>query len=200
MGRTRPLEIEQVHDPLTGVTATILYDKQRGDYCAELGRDTVRAERASDLVRKLRDELRRGLGLRWERCLVFERALPPRFRSRPVHREGIQLQLAYGFARGEVATTQDGRVLWRGWPPEEIDDDLPDGINPPDNRIVSQLPDSVLCTRYSDVAWRALQLVSLQLARMGEALEHAPDLEAVRRALDLRAFQKEHEPKPPPRD
>lgn len=188
MGRTRPFDFSVVRDSLTLVEAVCQYDKQRGDFCAEVGRDVVRAERASDLERKLREELRRGLGLRWERSLVVERPGPPKFYSRPVLREGVFAQLAFGFARGEVARRSDGALLFRGWPPEDFDDELPDGLNAPDTRVVSVLPETVLVRAWSEALWRSFCALAIVLGRAHDELAVAEDLDQVRRALDLRAL------------
>lgn len=201
MGRTRPYAISVLEDPVTGVSAVVLFDRQRGDFCAESPCSSpVRAERCSDLERKLRDEMRRGWGLRWAKGVVFERACPAKFFNRAAIRDGIRVELAYGFARGEYATrAQDGACLWRAWPLDEIDEDLPDGLNPPDNRVVSVLTTDLVVVPYHEGSWEACRMAALKLARIGEALEAAGDMSAIRRALDLQAFMKEHEPPPPPK-
>ncbi len=191
MGRVRPLDFEVVRDELTFVEAVCQRDRQRRDFCAEVGTAVVRAERASDLLRKLRDELRRGLGLRWTRAVVLEVPPKPKFYARSVAREGFFVQTAFSVARGEVATRSDGALLFRGWPPEEFDEDLPEGLNLPDERIVSVLPANVLVQVYSEAIWRTTLSAALVLARAGEAIEGAGDFEAFRRATDLKALLKE---------
>lgn len=190
MGRVAPWSIDEgVTDPLTGVTAWPVFDRQRGDYYAEVNGDMVRAERASDLLRKLAEALRRGFGLKWERVILLERGAPARFVSRGVNRDGMHVGISLGAARGEIATrARDGATLFRGWPPEEIDEDLPEGLNPADLRVVSVLPSSVLVRTYTEAAWRGVLAGMLTIDRARQALEAAATVEGYLRAVDLRTL------------
>lgn len=193
------MPFESIRDDLTFVSARLEFDKQRGDYCAEVGRSVVRAERASDLERKLRRELARGLGLKWARAIIFEAGDPARFRSTPILKDGVYVSAAFGFTRGEVATRSDEAILFRGWPPEDFDEDLPEGLNPPDLRTVSILRGEVFVQAYSDAAWKAFSTSALLLARVKEAIDQ-DDADALLAALNLKAFLKSLEPPPLPKE
>lgn len=200
MGRVRPLEVSRIREPLTKKEAVILFDRQRGDFCAEVDGETVlRAERAADLERDVAQALRAGVGLSWARVLVFERPRPPRFYARAVHREGLRVVASLAFARGEAATRVDGEQLFRAWPPEELDEDLPAGLVPKDERVVSVLDpglSDVVVRPYSEGVYRAMCLCALTLARGVDALPAFKGPEDVRKAFDLRAFIAELNAKP----
>lgn len=200
MGRVRPLEFGRLWEPLTLKEAVLYYDKQRGDFCAEIDAKTIsRAERASDLERDVAQKMRAGAGLVWARVLVVERPRRPKFYARAIQREGIHVAASLAFTRGEVATRADGVVLFRAWPPEELDEDLPSGLVPRDERVVAILDpglSEVVSRPYSEGVYRALCLCALTLARGGDALPTFKGPDDVRKAFDLRAFVAELNAKP----
>lgn len=179
-----------MRDELTGVEVWPVYDRQRSDFYGAVGNEVVRAERASDLFRKLREAMRRGFGLRWERAIVVERGADmPKFLARAVHRDGFHAGVALGVVRGEIATrARDGATLFRAWPPEDIDPDLPEGINPPDLRIVSVLPAHVLVRPYTEASWRGVLAAMLVLERARAAIDAASTVDALAKAVDLRTL------------
>ncbi len=187
MGRVRPLDIEVIKNPFTQVSATVQYDRQRKDYCCEVGRITIRAERASDLGRKVAEALRRGAGLSWQRSIVVERGKPD-WQSHAVREHGMRATISLSVARGEVAERADGELMFRDWPPDL--DDLPEGLNPPESRMVYWLPKkSVEVERFSDARWKAWTEIVLMLGRY----DAGPGLDSLRRAADLRALLKSDE-------
>ena len=191
MGRVRPYDTGEVlRDDMTGVEVEPVFCRQRCDFKAEAANgDELRAERLPDLHRKLRDALRRGWGLRWSRAIVFELPRSVTWPSVVVPREGVRVEAGLGFARGEVATrASDGRTLFRGWPPEDFDEDLPANLNPPDLRTVVLLEPGARVAPYTDAGWKAARSALLAFARVREALEGAADLDAIVRAADLRAL------------
>lgn len=177
---------------MTLVEAVIQRDRQRTDWCAEIGPTAVvRAERAPDLIRKVREELARGLGLRWTRSIIVEKAGAPKFFARAILRDGLFAHVGIGIVRGETAVRRDGETLFRGWPPADIDEDLPDGINPPDTRLVTVLSPDLFHRPYTEAIWRGLCAAALGLARITEALAVAGDVQEINKALDMRALIKE---------
>lgn len=191
MGKVRPYSTDEaISDEVTGVEVVPEYDRQRRDFMVRTENgDECRAERLPDLQRKLRDALRRGFGLRWNRSIVLEHATHVRWPSRVIPREGVRVELAIGFARGEVATrARDGRLLFRAWQNEDFDEDMPEILNPPETRIVSVLEDGAVVRPYTDAAWKAVRASQLAFARVRAALAETQDLDALVKAADLRTL------------
>jgi len=190
VGKVRPYSTgELLRDEMTGVEVEPVFCRQRQDFKAESANgDEMRAERLPDLQRKLRDALRRGWGLKWARAIVIETPTAIAWPTAVIPREGARVEFAFGFARGEVATRADGRTLFRGWPHEDDDEDLPANMRPPDLRTLTLLDASARVVPYTDAGWKAARATLLAAARVRDALEAAKDLDAVTRAADLRTL------------
>lgn len=176
MGRLRPLDMELVQDPMTGVEVLIQRDRQRTDYCCEIGTTILRAQHPSDLIRKTADALRFGLGLEWQRSIVLFTGSPDvgaGWRLRSSWREAPS---GLRYDRVETAQRADGLMLCRDWPPLvelEISPEL-DG-----RQVLPLVGGEAVIWPYTDARWKDLEAIAGVLLLVHQAVL-AADLSGVR--------------------
>lgn len=202
MGRPRPYVVESVWHPITRVAVTVCYDRQRRDYYAEIGKDTIRGEQAADVVGLVERALADGKGLDWRRAIIFAAALqnsPVRcVRELRLCASDPSKSVVFGFAFFEAEVTQrdDGVLLWRRYEPPPVaplDEEEPPPIPPlkveREPRALGLVDEAAQVLEHSTALWGALEALSVKYLEQFAALRsfaqiRAPlDPESIVRAL-----------------